>query len=77
MNYIGLEIIRLYYVRIFIAPNSRSHIILKLVYIWLASGDATLRASPVVLSIRSHRVKLDEKKSTYAGLAQEIGFGSA
>ncbi len=49
---------------------------LKLVYIWLASGDAMLRASPVVLSIWSHIIKLDEKRSTYAGLAHEIGFGS-
>jgi hypothetical protein len=36
-----------------------------------------LRASPAVLSMWHCTVKLDEEKSKYAGLDQEIGFGSA
>jgi hypothetical protein len=36
-----------------------------------------IRASPAVLSMQSCTVQLDEEKSKHAGLAQEIGFGSA
>jgi hypothetical protein len=37
-----------------------------------------VRASPMVLDMWSHTVKLDEENPTYAGLAQENGlFGSA
>jgi hypothetical protein len=37
-------------------------------------GKCVVRA---VLSVWSWIVKLDEENSTYAGLAQEIGFGCA
>ncbi len=40
-------------------------------------GDSVIRASPMVLGMWFQTVKLDERKSTYAGLAQENGFGSA
>jgi hypothetical protein len=36
-----------------------------------------LRASPTVMGMWSCTVKLDEENPTYAGLAQENGFGSA
>jgi hypothetical protein len=35
-----------------------------------------LRSSPMVLSMWSSTVQLDEEKSKYVGLAQENGFGS-
>jgi hypothetical protein len=40
-----------------------------------AKTTKVLRASPVVLSMWSCTVKLDEEKWKYAGLAQENGFG--
>jgi hypothetical protein len=36
-----------------------------------------LRATPLVLSIRHCKVKLDEEKSKLAGLAQQNGIGRA
>jgi hypothetical protein len=39
-------------------------------------GGAALRESPAVLSMWLYTVKLNEEKSKYAGLAQEIVFGS-
>jgi hypothetical protein len=36
-----------------------------------------LTASPAVLSMGSFTASLNEEKSKFAGLAQEIGFGSA
>jgi hypothetical protein len=40
-------------------------------------NNSIIRASPVVLSMGSCTVKLDEEKYKHAGLAEENGFGSA
>jgi hypothetical protein len=60
-----------------IRPSLDKWKILRIFLYVLLAHALSLRASPAVLSLRSCIVKLDEEKSKYACLAQEIGFGSA
>jgi hypothetical protein len=53
------------------------NIIVKLIWAEKICSSKAVRASPMVLSMWSCNIKLDEAKSKYAGLAQEIGFGWA